>query len=369
MDGKDILEIVAVEAGKEIAKQAVIPIVTKAKERIPKVFAQLRERLEGAALTVADKRIEEFDTVLTEACDRQAEQASRRGVPVVNPIEAVADPDNYHAFRSTINSVARTSSAERRKMLADALAMRLQLQTETERAVISNRAIETMPQLSQPHLELLGLLAVLFALLPKRPDEYESIASEYYALYHSVVKAQADKGSAEDNSAVKEQVKAYRERLSQIEHETIVRQVQALSFYTLENIAPLSVVSHLCSVGCVELERGVSRRLSSLVSSSRFSNSSFPEQFRNQLGNVWMQMIQHLTLTPVGLLIGILVHDRRAGTNFLETWEWEGITPVEVPFEAWFRDKNSPEFRSMYRELQRQLEDEGRRGRGFGYRR
>ncbi|MCO4101469.1 MAG: hypothetical protein HEQ38_19165 [Gemmatimonas sp.] len=348
MDNK-LFDVFLDEGTKELAKGVIKhgggALVTQVNKRYPHIFSKIREMFAGASLETAERRVDEFDPVLSDACGRQAQQARVRGASVIDPVEALDDPDKFHAFRSSINSVTRTSSAERRKMLADALAMRLQLDTESERAIISNIAIETMPVLSPQHLEILGLLAVIYALHPQRPSDFEAIKNEYYqtlVLNHPQGKA------APVDEEVKGRLNELNTRLEEIEAQFSLELATSLFLYNIDGLTS-SVVAHLSSVGCVERERIKSRSLWTILETGLGLHRQDKRIWA--LSNAWEHTLQHLTLTPLGLLIGILVHDQRAHTNFLEKWEWEGITLRVASVDDWRKDPRSPEFEALMKTM------------------
>lgn len=366
MDSPPLGDIIMTEAGKEVAKQAIAPVVTKAKEVIPQLFTRIRDRFAGAALEVADARVNEFDPMLSESCERQAQQAIERGIPVVDPVESLNDPDKFHAFREAVTSVTRTSSADRRRLLADALAIRLQLSSESERALISNIAIELMPRLSQSHLELLGLLAVLFALRPSVARELAATRERFRELDYSVNPHLRGDGM---DAAHLARVAEYRAMAGQRSKMMKVYEAELSSyigFYRLDDISSLNTISHLSSVGCLQVERGVFRKLDRVLGTEGYRTAFLSSAAFRPLRDLWEETLQHLTITPVGLLIGVLVHDQRAHTTFLEAWEWEGLTPVDEVTEGWYGDQHSEEFQALYSQIKRKMQSDRQREKLMG---
>jgi hypothetical protein len=352
---------VGTAVGKGIASEAAKDAYSLMKKAGKSTLDSIRRRLDGPALIQAERNVEQFDAVLTEVQVRDAEILTDRGLPVTDPALAIEDPDNFHAFKASAYAASRTSSAERHRMLAEALSMRFRAGSGENNAVVITRAIEIMPTLGAGHLEVLGLLACIYGVRSKDParDALSAAIADVFDRANAVYprnKARLDsltgderKVAVDAHNREGEQIMAearpLQEQLGVIDAERSRQFVDALTLHSVAWRADDQDVMYLNAAGCVNIERSVFRDLPAQFAddehggghSALASNLTMAlrDEPLTQLEASWDRILQHCALTPVGLVIGLMVHDMKANTRYAQEWEWGSVVPWDRQKEGW----------------------------------
>lgn len=258
------------------------------------------------------------------------EAAAKRLLPNRSPVSTVqdgfADPDAGALMRHAIISAARTSSEERHEILARAVANRLTADAESRQAVASSMAVEAVPRLAGIHLDLLGVAAFVYYIAPvlKVPD-----LKPFYP---------AASQTKEERALAWKKAHALVEEYSQ----WVRSSIEALGLRS-----PVSQADylHLVSAGCLIYDHAVERSLGSVLTppeldlnspDSIFASNAFgpilaplahSEDLKGFHG-VWVNGLQHATLTAAGLLIGTSVYDWKSSEA--SEIDWNSPFPVRL---------------------------------------
>jgi hypothetical protein len=333
----------AVTVGKDLTVFAI-------KQAAEPPLRRFLARLTGKAILKAEENAEDFVQLLAERVERL------ESLPT-SPAQLVAaaseDPDFAAVIHSAVLGAARTNSRERHALLAQAVAQRLVATPGSVRAVASNLAVETIPRLANVHLEILGLLAVIWGIRPR-----DLIPAE---------PAENDEGeqSVAEVSAMRAAVTPYRDWLmAQLE---VYRQTESV---TDDSFA------HLVSAACITFERKVRRDLKDVLLPGRSGGAwhrrtMFDTVMRSEglilykdawdrwIDDLWTAGLQHARPTPTGLLIGCTVHDAKAGNATALEWEWADVgAAADVPINDTVWDGRGINHNFMDK-LERELRDRG----------
>jgi len=192
---------------------------------------------------------------------------------------------------------------------------------DSTQAVASAVAIEAVGRLSGPQMDLLGLAALLYYVAPMTRAPKPVLADDP----RLVGVEPAQRGSV----------------LVEIDREGVIEYltwlVGALDRHDIPD--PISALdfAHLASASCGTYDRMLSRELPRVL--QRLSESEiFHTGLRNgyqarlpsilyaspswtQLDRQWTGGLQHFTLTPAGLLIGVIVHQWKTQEEIAIQWE------------------------------------------------
>jgi hypothetical protein len=255
------------------------------------------------------------------------------------------DPDVSATLQSAVVAAARTSSAERHSVLADVIAARLSAPAGTTRAVASSFAVEIVPRLAAEHLEILGLLSVIYGPRPSnfRLSDDAPISEEEFESF----------------------AKAYAAWLS-----------SALAPYKSIPLLEASY-AHLVAASCIIFEQKVARELTPALlpagtrygtRGARMRHEFFEHEalhFNGWLDPLWTAgSLQHARPTPAGLLIGAAVHDAKVGSASLASVEWaepHELVDNIVSNEVWDGQRIGRDFFRALEEEIRSYTDRGGR--------
>lgn len=237
--------------------------------------------------------------------------------------KALADPDVATTVRTAVLSAARTANEEKHSILARAVAERLSSEAESIEAVASNLAVEALPRLAATHLAVLGMTALVYVI---RPGIQEILGSHSL---HGAVRSSTEMPGSNYITWLKTNL-----------------QIHALNA-TLGEL----YLSHLASASCIVLERKVKRDLARTLEPTpkilfdprallpiQFEITDFldSDPIGRDLGVIWHTGLQHLTLTPAGLLIGTAVHEVKSGQPTPVAWNRsEDSQSLEIDEPVW----------------------------------
>jgi len=209
--------------------------------------------------------------------------------------EQLKDPDFSATLRTAILSAARTSSETKHELLARAVAERAATESESVAALAIGQAVEVIPKLTGAQLDFLGLTALVYAIRPP-----------------------IDTSMSQDGRV--ERMEAYASWLHGV-----------LAPYSEIEWPTAASMAHLIAVACCVHEPGEGKDLSKVLSHFEgkspldhgFTRSNpFKRRLAVDPAGQWLthhwRLDRHLarvTLTTVGLMIGVAVHDRKAGSR------------------------------------------------------
>ena len=249
-------------------------------------------------------------------------------------LEALSDPDFSYTVQQALLQGARTSNPARHEILARAVVERLLAAPDSIQGVASAAAVEALGRLSATHLELLGLGAMVYYVGPRvrAPLMPEGVPGADSPHYKTRFKA--------EQGFMMPAVEAYVEWL-----------VGCLLAYAGPAHSDLPVAAsmdfaHLASAGCITYDRALKRSATAVLTpasahdeiNSGVSYSyqwgmegiRLPPEIKKQWNRLWDDGLQHVTLTPSGLLIGAVVHELRCGDRVEVRWD----LPLSDPFEV-----------------------------------
>lgn len=222
---------------------------------------------------------------------------------------ALSNPDVAAILHASLIAAARTSEAARHDVLARAVAERIAAADDSLQALAANIAIEAVPRLSGQHLRTLALMAVIQTIRPPGlplPDAHP-----------------ADLELGECDRAEQQLLLEY------------IPWLRAAVADALPQVTPTDAdYTHLASTGCLLVEQGTERDLGStlLPWRGRIVHDSFLESYRNEFLNwmdtptgrmldmIWSCGLNHVSLTPAGILLGVAAFDQRRGTTSRIDW-------------------------------------------------
>lgn len=176
----------------------------------------------------------------------------------------------------------------------------------------STLAVEAIPRLATEHLDMLGLLAVIFGIRAKwlLPDE-SGVTNDSWPAFDAIAHAKAAE---------------YADWLGH----------QLTPYAALADPSP-DTFGHLVAAGCITYDLKVRRKLDAVLSpitrgeneGVRPSDFAFPLALRSVepvwyggwLDRQWVAL-QHARPTPAGMLIGCAVHDAKVGSTSATDWQW-----------------------------------------------
>lgn len=323
---------------------------------------RIRQRLDGPALQRADQNLQQFDEILTLVQARDEKILAERSVAVQDPGEAIEDPDKFRAFQIAASSAARTSSSERHRLLAEALSMRFRADSNEEKAMFMNRAVEVISELGPRHLDVLGFLACVHGIRHRDSeharwqaalDEVYQRANELYPKNRRALEAlsgderkAATQAHNEESEAIIREAKPFIEKVHAGNAARAARIIESLALHKSGWSASDQDVLHLSAAGCVVVERAVYRDLGEQCADSKIGGGA-DRELASAVNNIvcaesfvelrggWERTLQHCAVTPVGFIIGLMVHDRRADTSYAHEWEWGVLQPHDRPRDTW----------------------------------
>jgi hypothetical protein len=219
---------------------------------------------------------------------------------------ALEDPDVAAVLQSALLGAARTSSHQRHEILARAVAERLTADGGSVRAVASSLAVETVHKLATPHLDVLGLLAVIYTIRPNPSMTAGEFSAEGAARYADWFHTQ-------------------------------------FAHYTTVSELSTDTLAHLAASSCIILGRRVRRDLVKALLPNEpgrdkrafaWNSDAVRLPLVRVVGHgspvkaLWDAGLQTALPTPAGQLIGCAVHDAKAGTENAVNWEWAVGRPI-----------------------------------------
>jgi hypothetical protein len=272
-------------------------------------------------------------------------------------LEALRNPDFSYAVHQALLAGARTDNTARHEVLSRAVVERIIAAPDSTQAVASSVAIEAIGRLSGPQMDLLGLAALLYYVAPVHhappalPDVQLQLPDDkQLALEIRRGAWRAEREAAE--RAVTDYLAWFESSLSQ--------------HGVPETITPLDY-AHLASASCATFDRSLHRVLSTVLQ-GRDLEVTGEIALRNaysivrdaidwprgdeKLRNFWYNGLQHVTVTPAGLLIGAIVHQLRTGESLSIRWD---VGPVDIYIDERAWDGRSVP-RKLYEHIRRKLE-------------
>lgn len=279
-------------------------------------------RTGDAALQAAKERRQGALARRNEWMDRYIGKLMRRTADLERRITAIEqereqveanleDPDFWSTFEQAGLAGARTGDEMKQDLLARAVVERLAAAPGSTSALASARAVEMVSHLASQHLVLLGLAALVYEMrpslsVPKPPKRGNA---------HDL-KAENRRVQEEMNVQTARYVEWLRERLQHVQ---------------VQPTPPTEITTaHLISVAAIIFDRATERDLFQTLSPWRDTDERLFVSFRATqplsellkerdvgwtLRELWRTWLQHVTLTPAGLLLGIAVVDFRAKSS------------------------------------------------------
>jgi hypothetical protein len=207
-------------------------------------------------------------------------------------------------------------------------------------------AVEVVPTLSSDHLDVLGILALIYAAGPK---------------YERGRKVRAGgKGKSEGIEAGMDFIGWVR---------------GALLKHGIPASVPDAILTHLAASSCIVLERSLNRNLAlalaprhrvphraSLLQTHATALDDFLTMHLpgRELSGLWSHGLEHATPTPTGLLIGAIVHDEKTGEAVAEDLEWgPGVETFDLAVSPpiWNGQEIDPAFMQAVKKVLRETKD------------
>ncbi|HEU4699997.1 MAG TPA: LPO_1073/Vpar_1526 family protein [Gemmatimonadales bacterium] len=215
---------------------------------------------------------------------------------------AVRSPDASATLQDAAVAAARAESDLARDVLVEAIVERLRAEPESEAAVASKQAVEAVPRLARRHLELLGILTLLYAIRPEGLATPPPVGS-----------------AAAESPEMRARLRAYFPWLQ-----------GALAAYNLTGRMTEREGAHLDSTGVITFGRLYRRDLSRLLTPldpnrgyrtpEAIATYNQVQQFLGMRGgdgralvNLWQNGLERAAPTPAGALIGWAVHRHKCG--------------------------------------------------------
>jgi hypothetical protein len=245
------------------------------------------------------------------------------------------EPDVWVLLEVASTAAGFTSDELKHSALARAVAERLVADTDSTEALASAHAVEIISKLTPHHLQLLGLVALVYQVRP---------AAVMVGWGKPVDSSDLDLNRPDDGAEYKARSKAlYEGHVDQVEqlvgwldHEFARYSVRAGPRATMNHpgLTPAerdpseATIAHLVSVNALIFDRQARRDLIQVLGPWR--GSRYPasmgikgplEKFLyrtatgNNLTHMWEDWMESVTPTPAGLLVGIAVQDAKAGTT------------------------------------------------------
>lgn len=347
-----------------IAAGAATGAAGKIAERVMDV---LLPEFRGAGTKAQREAIENALHMLVSMGERldRMENESAEGLQAAQLLEQeLGNADFSYTVRQAVLGAARTNSPVRHEILSRAVVERLIGAPDSIQVVASAQAIEALGKLSGLHLDLLGLAALLYYIGPVLHAPAE-------------IPGEMEGGVGRDEAWFEE-----KQRLG-------YEMVEAYVAWLRKQLEPYSPwksgatsldYAHLASVSCATNDRNLKRRLSDVLRSPALTRRIATTLHRSYgmgleveslgtedrvegLRGLWEEGLQHLTLTPAGLLIGCVVHEFRTGEEVRVRWD---LAPADA-FEderVWNGRGIDPKFVDAIERQLEQKEHARRRAQG-----
>lgn len=323
----------------QVAVPLIVDIIQIGGDRLMRF---IREGLPERALKQSAQNATDFSEKFArvEQSHREFFAASGRTLSDVETV--VEDPDAAHALKLAMYSASRTDAPDLHHMLAEALAARFALPTGSEKAIILNRALEVLATLGPKQLNILGLMATIYAVRPPRDPNVEEMVRLLEPSYSdNRVAGNIEKRRAQTVvwDAFLADAHAYME-------------AKMVEIHAFDDIGPITTqdARYLASVGCLAYGTETFRDLPANMtrtSPGPYQHNGYGERDTNNfktwdrganydaLMDNWNSVLQHCALTPVGMVLGLIVHDKRMNTRHLLRWESEDIVINDVTKQVW----------------------------------
>jgi hypothetical protein len=265
---------------------------------------------------------------------------------------ALQDPDFSYTVHQALLEGARTSNPARHEILSRAVVERIVAAPDSTQAVASALAIEAVARLSGPQMDILGLAALIYYVAP---------------MVHGARPVESDHPRLVGIAAGNRDpvlIEIGRERV--IEYLTWL--VEVLDRHEVPEPVSTPDFAHLASASCATFDRTLHRDLVPVLQrldEDRIFLSGLGNSYRQRLPEIlyaspawekvealWSRGLQHLTLTPAGLLIGNIVHQWKTQEEVRIQWEL-GTSDAFRDDSAWDGKEIN---RGFYERLSRRLE-------------
>lgn len=246
---------------------------------------------------------------------------------------SLEEPDVWVLLEVSKTAAGFTSNELKHRALSRAVAERLVCETDSAAALASAHAVEIISKLTPAHLELLGLAALVYQIRPGDTCTGWDDAPDSSDL---------DLEQPEGGEEYKRRSRAlYARKVGQVE-QFIDWLSRELDRYTIHAPPPLTIndrltverdpsettIAHLASVDAWIYDRQARRDLVEVLGPWRgsdfvatmgvkapFDSFLWKDPSGQKLKYIWPQWMERVTPTPAGLLVGIAVHDVKAGTT------------------------------------------------------
>lgn len=269
------------------------------------------------------------------------------------------DPDFWTTFEKAAEAAARSGNDEKHELLARLVVERLASAADSTRALASARAVEVVPHLAPQHLVLLGLAALVYDVRP-------SISMPELRPHDQI------DDHREENRRIQQEMSTENERFVEWLRRSLAK-------VPVPEEPPTDVDSaHLVSVAVLILDERTQRDLIETLSpwrdaeprlfTSMLAKRPLVEFMGTDLGgrlrDLWSTWLQHVTLTPAGLVIGSSVVQFRTGSE--TTIDLDSSTYVSAgklpPNSIWDGRRVESSFMEA---LEREVESRAERGAGI----
>jgi hypothetical protein len=250
--------------------------------------------------------------------------------------------DFSYTLRQALLTAARTDSELRHEVLSRAVVERLIAASDSTQAVASALAVEALARLSAQHLDLLGLAALLYYIAPNvhGPAELAETFPHLSDQSRSAI-------SLARIDAAREAVSAYLDWMRGVlEKHSVPPGISSLDF------------AHLVSASCASFDRTLHRDMRAILPGRDLHDrheyelsSSYQQRLPlllrtpggQRLLSLWEDGLQHVTLTPAGLLIGTVVHEWKTTEAVQVNWQ---MAPADA-----YRDERAWDGRQINRDF------------------
>ena len=201
---------------------------------------------------------------------------------------ALEDPDFSALLKDALISSSRTDNEEKHKVLSRIVSERLRFQSEELVALTSTLACNAIKHLTPKQMRFLGLTTFIYfiRLEPFPPAIPPQEFGEWYIDYLTI---------------------------------------SLLKHFPVKPLI-LHDIRHLESVACIKHEPLIGRDLKAVLTRLAEAQYEWPfdDFIKNKLGKqlkeLWDKVMQQVTLTTAGQLIGVYVHDEIASTRTVINW-------------------------------------------------
>lgn len=291
------------------------------------------------------------------------------------------DPDFWAVLQLGTEAAGRTGSEEKHELLARAVMLRLTSGSESVAALASSQAVEMIPRLSSRQLDWLGAAALVYAIRPPgsapRTEDAEGAegldpTDPDQATEHARRVAAAHDRLVEGLSGY---VAWLRAEFNRYDFPFPANRSNADDERPLVFGPSGTDTAHMVAVSAMTFGREDRRNLIDVLGPWRESGRSvsyamaapFTELHLDGEGGIahlWEDWMQHVTLTPAGLLVGISVHDFKRGE--ITEFNLEGSAFVDAGMsdvrQVWDGRRMTGSFMDA---LDREIRSRQERGVGF----